>query len=56
MFAGESRKLGRSVPFIAVHIKPTFYDKIVEELSALGLPGVQIGKPGERYVFRDTGS
>jgi cAMP phosphodiesterase len=50
-FAGEIRKLSRTVPFIAVHIKPRFYDKVVAELSALGLSNVRIGKPGETYVF-----
>ncbi len=50
-FAGEIRKLAREVPFIAVHIKPRFYDKVVAELNALGLPNVRVGNPGETYVF-----
>jgi ribonuclease BN (tRNA processing enzyme) len=54
MFADVVRKLGRSVSFIAVHIKPRFYDKVVEELSTLGLPGVQIGKPGLMYEYGTT--
>jgi ribonuclease BN (tRNA processing enzyme) len=56
MFAAEARKLRCQVPFIAVHIKPRFYDKVVEELNALELPDVRVGKPGEAYVFLDTGS
>jgi len=51
MFAAEARKLSRSVPFIAVHIKPRFYDAVVAELNALAFPEVQIGKPGATYVF-----
>jgi cAMP phosphodiesterase len=51
MFAGEIRKLSRAVPVIAVHIKPRFYDKIVAELNALGLPNVRVGNPGETYIF-----
>ena len=50
-FAGEIRKLSRTVSFIAVHIKPRFYDKVVAELIALGLPNVRVGNPGETYVF-----
>jgi cAMP phosphodiesterase len=51
MFAGEVRKVSRTVPFIAVHIKPRFYDTVVAELNALGLPNVQVGNPGGTYVF-----
>jgi ribonuclease BN (tRNA processing enzyme) len=51
MFAGEVRKIPRTVPFIAVHIKPRFYDTVVAELNALGLPNVQVGNPGGTYVF-----
>jgi ribonuclease BN (tRNA processing enzyme) len=51
MFAGEMRKLARPVPFIAVHIKPRFYDEVVAELDALGIPEIQVGRPGETYEF-----
>ncbi|MFI5456221.1 MAG: MBL fold metallo-hydrolase [Isosphaerales bacterium] len=51
MFAGEARKLTRQVPFIAVHIKPRFYDTVVAELNALEFPEVQVGIPGGIYVF-----
>ena len=51
MFAAEVRKLTRQVPFIAVHIKPRFYDQVVAELNALDLADVHIGKPGDTYEF-----
>jgi ribonuclease BN (tRNA processing enzyme) len=51
MFAGEIRKLPHPVPFIAVHIKPRFYDEVVAELGALGLPEIQVGRPGNTYEF-----
>ena len=51
MFAAEARKLPRPVPFIAVHIKPRFYDQVVAELNALAMPGLRIGRPGESYEF-----
>jgi ribonuclease BN (tRNA processing enzyme) len=51
LFAGEVHKLSRPVPFVAVHIKPRYYDKIVAELEALGLPDIQVGGPGATYVF-----
>jgi cAMP phosphodiesterase len=51
MFAAEARKLTRQVPFIAVHIKPRFYNQVVAELNALELADVHIGKPGTTYEF-----
>ena len=51
MFAAEARKLARQVPFIAVHIKPRFYDQVVAELGGLDLADVQIGEPGATYEF-----
>jgi ribonuclease BN (tRNA processing enzyme) len=51
MFAAEARKLGRPVPFIAVHIKPRFYDQVVAELVELDAPWLYIGKPGKAYEF-----
>ena len=47
MFAAEARKLARQVPFVAVHIKPRFYDQVVAELKRLGhsrLAGGQAGR------------
>jgi ribonuclease BN (tRNA processing enzyme) len=51
MFAAEARKLNRRVPFIAVHIKPRFYDQVVAELNALELAEVRVGEPGTPYEF-----
>ncbi len=51
MFAAEARKLSRHVPFIAVHIKPRYYDAVVAELKTLAFPDVLVGRPGETYVF-----
>jgi ribonuclease BN (tRNA processing enzyme) len=51
MFAAEFRKVQRAVPFIATHIKPRFYDEVVAELEALGLPALRIGVPGATYEF-----
>jgi len=51
MFAAEASKLPTPVPFIAVHIKPRFYDTVVAELNALEFPEVQVGRPGATYVF-----
>ena len=48
---GRGAKLSRSVPFIAVHIKPRFYEQVVAELHALNMPGLRIGRPGEVYEF-----
>jgi ribonuclease BN (tRNA processing enzyme) len=51
MFAAEARKLPRPVPFVAVHIKPRFYNQVVAELQALAMPGLRIGRPGETFEF-----
>jgi cAMP phosphodiesterase len=52
LFAGEVGKLGRAgVEVIAVHIKPIFHDQVVNELQALRLPGLRIGRPGRVSTF-----
>lgn len=53
LFAAEARKLGRDVPFIAVHIKCKFYDRVVEQLLRLSEQGIdtRIGEPGAIYEF-----
>jgi len=51
LFAAEAAKLARGVPFIAVHIKPRYYDAVVTELNALNLEFIHVGKPGQTYVF-----
>lgn len=51
LFAAEAAKLARDVPFIAVHIKPRYYDTVVAELTSLSLKHVRVGTPGETYIF-----
>ena len=51
LLAVEYQKLDRPVPFMAMHIKPAFYDTIVQELHALHLPGLIVGIPGLTYRF-----
>ena len=51
MFAAQARKLARPVTFIAVHIKPRFYDQVVAELATIDLADLRIGKPGMTYEF-----
>lgn len=51
-FAAEIAKLARlETRVIAVHIKPWFFDQVAADLVALGLPGVEIGRPGRVYSF-----
>jgi ribonuclease BN (tRNA processing enzyme) len=54
LFAAEAHKLLRSVPFVAVHIKPRFYEQVVAELRSLDLPDLLIGQPGHTYEFEAT--
>jgi len=51
MFAAEARKLDRAVPFVAVHIKPRFYDTVVAELRILPVIDLHVGQPGLTYEF-----
>ncbi len=51
MFAGEAAKLPATTRLIAVHIKASYYDEVVAELKALGLPNMEVVAPGEEYVF-----
>jgi ribonuclease BN (tRNA processing enzyme) len=51
MFSAEVRKLARPSKIIAIHIKPTVFDQVVEELLALNLPDLEIGMPGKEYCF-----
>lgn len=48
-FAGERAKLARDVAFVAVHLKPRHRERIVEQLQALDIPGLEIGAPGREY-------
>ena len=51
LFLAEYQKLGREVPVIAVHIKPAFYNQVVEELQALGIESPQISESDREYEF-----
>jgi ribonuclease BN (tRNA processing enzyme) len=51
LFAAEVRKLTRPVRLIAVHIKPRFREQILAELSTLGLPNLEVVRPGQEYNF-----
>ena len=50
-FAAEIQSLPPSVRVIAIHIKPAWYDPVVDELQALGLPNIEIGQTGIEYEF-----
>jgi cAMP phosphodiesterase len=49
MFAAELAKLDRPIPAFAVHIKARFYRQIVDELRALNLPHVNVGRFDHDY-------
>lgn len=50
-FAAETAKLRRDVRWIVVHRKARFAAEIARELVALGLPNVELVKPGVPYEF-----
>ncbi len=50
-FAQEIQALPPSVRVMAIHIKPAWYDPVVDELRALGLPNIEIGQTGMEYEF-----
>ncbi len=50
-FAAEVAKLSQAARVLAVHLKARWRDQIVHELTALNLPGVEIVRPGNEYVF-----
>lgn len=47
----ELRKMRRSVPVLAVHLKPQFHARVREQLARLGRPDVGIARIGHEYVF-----
>jgi ribonuclease BN (tRNA processing enzyme) len=51
LFAAEAAKVKDDVAIIAVHLKARHYSGIVEELRALGLPSLEIGRTGKTYEF-----
>ncbi|HLN33634.1 MAG TPA: 3',5'-cyclic-nucleotide phosphodiesterase [Gemmataceae bacterium] len=54
LFAAEIAKLKQSVPVYAVHLKARFRATLIEELRALAIPNLQIGKFGIPYEFGDA--
>lgn len=50
-FSAEVRQLPSTVRFIAIHIKPAWYDAIVDELQALQISNVEISNVGVEYQF-----
>lgn len=50
-FAAEAAKAGDSVRFVAVHVKPPFHEEVEREIAELGLPNVEMGRPGATYGF-----
>ena len=50
-FAAEVRKLGRDVRVIVVHRKARYAAEIARDLAALGLPNVELVRPGVAYDF-----
>lgn len=51
MFAAEVAKLPRSTRVIAVHIKTAYRETVVQELSGLGIPTLEIGECETDYTF-----
>jgi cAMP phosphodiesterase len=49
LFRAEYHKLGRDIPIIAIHIKPSHYGVVVQELKQLGIPKLVIGEPDRVY-------
>jgi len=54
MFAGEVRKIPEASNIIATHIKASFRDRVVEELTDLEIPGLVIGVAEHDYSFGET--
>ncbi len=46
LFAGEVRKLRRSVPVYAIHLKARCRDQLLSEVADLHLPDVRVLEPG----------
>ncbi len=49
MFCREVAKMPRGIKIIAVHIKVRYRDQVIRELTALGLPHLEIGECGKEY-------
>jgi ribonuclease BN (tRNA processing enzyme) len=46
-FAGEIRKVRKTVPVYAIHLKARFREQLLGEIAALGLPQVKVLEPGQ---------
>ena len=51
LLAGEINKLDRQAQIIAVHIKPTNRDTVIQQLASLGNPAVSVGRIDHEYVW-----
>jgi ribonuclease BN (tRNA processing enzyme) len=51
LLARELRKLTKPVRLLVVHISPRSQQQIVQELEALGIPTLEVGKFGSTYSF-----
>jgi ribonuclease BN (tRNA processing enzyme) len=49
--AREAAKLKRPTRLIIIHLKARYKEKVISELQALGLAGLEIGQPGTTYTF-----
>ena len=50
-FAAEIKKLPGDIRWLVVHRKPRFAAEIAREIEAMGLPNVELVKPGHVYEF-----
>jgi len=50
-FKAELEKFDHSVPVVACHLKPVFFDEITEELRGIDRPNIEVGVPGQTYTF-----
>jgi ribonuclease BN (tRNA processing enzyme) len=47
----EAAKLTRPTRLVVIHIKARYQDRVIAELRALGLAGLEIGQAGITYTF-----
>jgi ribonuclease BN (tRNA processing enzyme) len=52
LFAAEIKKIPDHVSIHAVHLKPRFYDTLVQELDEIGDKRVKVSQPGKVYRFK----
>jgi cAMP phosphodiesterase len=51
LFAEELRKLHQPAAVVAVHLKARYRDQVIQEIQALGMPQVEIGRFGKPYYL-----